>query len=43
MNADQTRSKAAGYRHHLLKPLNPDDLDAVLAEAARELAAAAHH
>ena len=43
MNADRARSKAAGYRHHLLKPLNPDDIDAVLNEAALELATAGVH
>ena len=36
MNADKTRSKAAGYREHLLKPLDPDALDALLEDAARE-------
>lgn len=34
MNADHARSKAAGYRHHLLKPMNPDELDSMLEEAA---------
>ena len=38
MNADHVKSKSAGYRHHLLKPFVPDELDAALAEAARELA-----
>ena len=37
MGADQLRSQEAGFRHHLLKPINPEQLDAVLAEAAREL------
>ena len=36
--ADEVRSQEAGYRHHLLKPLDPKELDAVLAEAARERA-----
>ncbi len=40
MNADRGKSKAAGYRHHLLKPFVPDELDAMLDEAARERAAA---
>ncbi len=40
MGADQERSRAAGYRHHLLKPFTPEDLDAMLAEAAHELQAA---
>jgi CheY-like chemotaxis protein len=39
MNADRLKSTAAGFRHHLLKPFNVDDLDAMLEEAARELAA----
>lgn len=38
-NADKTRSEAAGFRHHLLKPFLPDELDAIL-EEARQLAAA---
>lgn len=37
MNADRAKSKAAGYRHHLLKPFNPDELDNALEEAAAEL------
>ena len=36
MNADHVRSKDAGYRHHLLKPFVPSELDVVLAEAAKE-------
>ena len=36
MNADRARSKAAGYRHHLLKPFVPTELDEVLEAAARE-------
>ena len=39
LNADRTRSEAAGYRHHMLKPFNPDALDTLLEEAAREIAA----
>ena len=39
MHADRERSLAAGYRHHLLKPFPPEELDALLAEAAREKAA----
>ena len=35
MNADRARSKAAGYRHHLLKPFVPTELDAALEEAAQ--------
>jgi two-component system CheB/CheR fusion protein len=40
MNADRVRSKEAGFRHHLLKPFVPDELDSMLEEAARERAAA---
>lgn len=36
MNADHRRSKAAGYRHHFLKPFPPERLDEILEEAARE-------
>ena len=36
MNADRLRSKEAGYRHHILKPFQPDELEAMLEEAARE-------
>ena len=36
LNSDRDKSKAAGFRHHLLKPFNPDELDAALDEAARE-------
>ena len=35
---DRARSRAAGFRHHLLKPLNLDELDAALEEAAQERA-----
>lgn len=38
MNADRVRSKEIGYRHHMLKPFNPDELDELLDKAARELA-----
>jgi DNA-binding NtrC family response regulator len=34
--ADANRSKAAGFRHHLVKPIDPDMLDRVLEEARRE-------
>jgi CheY-like chemotaxis protein len=34
--ADRQKSRAAGFRHHLVKPVNPEALDAVLgAEKAR--------
>ena len=36
MSADRLRSKEAGYRHHILKPFQPDELEAMLEEAARE-------
>jgi two-component system CheB/CheR fusion protein len=36
MHADRERSLAAGYRHHLLKPFPPEELDTLLAEAAQE-------
>jgi two-component system CheB/CheR fusion protein len=39
MNADHTKSKAAGFRHHLLKPFVPRELDEALEEADRELTA----
>ncbi|HMJ88813.1 MAG TPA: response regulator [Candidatus Acidoferrum sp.] len=34
MNADNARSRAAGYRHHLLKPFKTAELDKLLSEAA---------
>jgi two-component system CheB/CheR fusion protein len=39
LNADRATSKAAGFRHHLLKPFDPDELDALLEEASRQIAA----
>ena len=38
MNSDRLKSKAAGFRHHLLKPFVPDELDAALEQAACEAA-----
>lgn len=32
-NADRRRSAQAGFRHHLLKPFVPEELDAILLEA----------
>ena len=40
-SADRARSKAAGYRHHLLKPFDPAELEKILDEAAAELSRAA--
>ena len=37
MGTDQLKSKEAGYRHHLLKPIAPEQLQTVLKEAASEL------
>ena len=39
MNSDRVKSKAAGYRHHLLKPFVPRELDDALEEADREATA----
>jgi two-component system CheB/CheR fusion protein len=36
MNADNGRSRAAGYRHHLVKPFKLAELDKLLAEAAQQ-------
>ena len=33
MGADQLKSQEAGYCCHLLKPINPKELDAALEEA----------
>ena len=41
MNADRQRSKEAGFRHHILKPFDPEDMEKLLDEAAREKQAAA--
>lgn len=37
MTADRTRSKAAGYRHHLVKPMGIEQLEGILKEVAAEL------
>ena len=34
LSADRLRSREAGYRYHILKPFNPDELDRILEEAA---------
>jgi CheY-like chemotaxis protein len=40
MNADSARSRAAGFRHHLLKPFKTSELEKLLAEASTELSLA---
>jgi CheY-like chemotaxis protein len=37
MNADSARSRAAGFRHHLLKPFRTKDLEELLDKASIEL------
>ena len=37
MSSDRQRSIAAGYRHHLLKPVEPNQLERLLDDAAAEL------
>lgn len=37
MSGDRSKSKAAGYRHHLKKPFMPDELDLVLEQAGLEV------
>ena len=36
--ADRDRSRAAGFRRHLLKPFKPDELEAALHQAMLEIA-----
>ena len=38
MAADRERSKSVGFRHHLVKPMDIEQLEALLAEAASERA-----
>jgi len=38
MRSDKEKSLSAGYRHHLVKPFGPDELEVLLKEAAAELA-----
>jgi two-component system CheB/CheR fusion protein len=35
--SDRQRSLSVGYRHHLLKPVEPNQLEKLLDEAAREM------
>ena len=37
MASDQKRSKDAGFRHHLVKPMGLEQLEGILKEAAEEL------
>jgi CheY-like chemotaxis protein len=37
MTSDRARSKAAGYRYHLVKPMGLEQLDSILQEAAAEI------
>lgn len=39
MSSDRSRSKAAGFRHHLVKPMGIEQLEAILGEAAADLKA----
>lgn len=39
MNADRNKSLAAGFQHHLIKPITPDQIDKVLREAEMFLGA----
>ncbi|MEA3212397.1 MAG: hypothetical protein QOE70_5454 [Chthoniobacter sp.] len=39
MNADRSKSKAAGYSQHILKPFKAIELQTMLDDAARELGA----
>ncbi len=36
-SSDHNRSKAAGFRHHLVKPMGLEQLEPILVEAAKEL------
>jgi two-component system CheB/CheR fusion protein len=37
MSSDRERSRTVGYRHHLLKPVEPNLLETLLNEAASEI------
>ena len=38
MLSDRARSKAVGFRHHLVKPMGLEQLETILGDAAQELA-----
>lgn len=38
LTRDRSTSREAGFRHHLLKPIDPEALECMLEEAAREVA-----
>jgi len=42
MTSDRLRSKAAGFRHHLVKPMGLEQLETILDEAANEINGADH-
>jgi CheY-like chemotaxis protein len=42
MDADRARSKAAGFRHHLVKPMGLEQLEHILEQAASEVRTARH-
>lgn len=37
MTSDRARSKAAGFRHHLVKPMGLEQLESILGDAAAEI------
>lgn len=37
MTSDRARSKAAGFRHHLVKPMGLEQLESILSDAAAEI------
>lgn len=39
MSSDKEKSLQAGYKHHLIKPFMPEELDVILDEAARVVVA----
>ena len=42
MTSDRLRSKAVGYRHHLVKPMGLEQLEGILKDAAAELQEPGH-